>query len=94
MIEEKTYKGDKTNMHVLKTEHNCWQAIYNGTKTFEYRKNDRDFKIGDTLLLKNYYPETESTGGEIHCDITYILYGGKFGIPDDYCIMQLKIISK
>jgi hypothetical protein len=90
MVTEKTYG----NMHALKTNHACWCAIYEGKKSFEYRKNDRNYKIGDTLLLMDYYPETESTGGEIHADITYILYGGKFGIPDGYCIMQLKIIAK
>lgn len=90
MITEKTYG----RMHTLKTEHICWRAVYDGRKTFEYRKNDRDYKIGDTLLLMDYYPETETTGGEIHVEVTYILYGGKFGIPKDYCIMQFKIITK
>jgi hypothetical protein len=90
MIVEKTYG----NMHTLKTERLCWKDIYDGKKSFEYRKNDRNYKIGDTLLLMAYYPETDSTGAEIHAEITYILYGGKFGIPDDYCIMQFKIIAK
>ncbi len=89
-IEEKTYG----RMHALKTSHNVWRDIFEGRKTFEYRKNDRDYRAGDTLLLMDYYPETESTGGEIHAEVTYLLRGGQFGIPEDYCIMQFKIIVK
>ena len=90
VIKETTYG----KMHSLKTEHSCWQAVRDGRKTFEYRRNDRNYKIGDTLLLMDYCPETESTGGEIHAEVMYILYGGQFGIPKDYCIMQIRIISK
>ena len=90
MVIEKTYG----KMHTLKTDHSSWRAIYEGRKSFEYRKNDRNYKVGDSLLLMDYYPETESTGNEIHADVTYILYGGRYGIPEDYCIMQLKIITK
>ncbi|ANL35319.1 DUF3850 domain-containing protein [Rhizobium phaseoli] len=42
--------------HILK----CWpdefQAIRAGRKPFEYRKNDRDYKVGDTLLLREFDP--------------------------------------
>lgn len=43
--------------HELKTWPIFYNAILDGTKTFECRKNDRDFKVGDTLVLKEFDPE-------------------------------------
>ncbi|WP_444812245.1 DUF3850 domain-containing protein, partial [Streptococcus canis] len=34
-----------------------FEAIMDGTKTFECRYNDRDFKVGDELLLREYDPK-------------------------------------
>lgn len=39
------------NKHYLKTVQPYFDAIDQGLKTFEIRKNDRDFKVGDILVL-------------------------------------------
>lgn len=74
-----------------------FKAVKEGTKTFEIRKNDRGFKVGDTLLLKEYeqdYTIGNSfqgyTGQEITKEITYILEGGQYGLEEGYCIASLK----
>lgn len=61
------------------TEHElrCWpkyfSAIESGSKNFEIRYNDRGFKVGDTLLLCEWEPETKKyTGKQLRCLITYI----------------------
>ena len=76
--------------HFLKTEMEYWQAIKRGEKTFEVRKNDRNFKLHDIVYLQ----ETVCgiyTGMELPPkEIVYILYGGVFGIDKDYCVFQLK----
>lgn len=33
--------------HTLKIQKQYADAVLNGTKTFEIRKNDRNFKVGD-----------------------------------------------
>ncbi|VEF93151.1 Domain of Uncharacterised Function with PDB structure [Streptococcus pseudoporcinus] len=43
--------------HMLKCYPEYFEAIMDGTKTFEYRYNDRDFKVGDELLLREYDPK-------------------------------------
>lgn len=47
-------------IHELK----CWAPffwdIHEGTKTAEFRRNDRDYKVGDILVLRLYYPTIAS----------------------------------
>ena len=38
--------------HKLKLDIKFWDGVKSGKKNYEIRKNDRDFKVGDTLILK------------------------------------------
>jgi hypothetical protein len=40
--------------HQLKTWPEYFKAIHRGEKTFELRNNDRDFKKGDILILREF----------------------------------------
>jgi hypothetical protein len=76
--------------HELKTWPDHYDNIAIGIKTFEYRKNDRDYHSGDTLILRRYDPAKQQYSGErMEKVVTHILYGGECGIPDDYCVMSL-----
>lgn len=78
-------------VHELKTWPVYFRRIFEGDKTFEVRKCDRDFQIGDFLTLKEYDPDkNEYTGKLLSVYITYILHGGGFGIQDGYCVMSIK----
>jgi hypothetical protein len=60
-------------VHTLKTWPTQFNAVTSGAKTFEIRKNDRDFKVGDVLILQCYDPETQTyVGREIAKTVTYI----------------------
>ena len=48
--------------HILKTDPEVFEAVWTGAKTFEIRLNDRGFKVGDTLRLR----ETKFTGLQMH----------------------------
>lgn len=83
--------------HVLKTWPSFFKALQTGEKTFELKKNDRDFKVGDTLLLQEFNPRAEPTkqytGEELEFTITYILGGHQvvdFGLERDFVIMGIK----
>ncbi|MFS5210726.1 DUF3850 domain-containing protein, partial [Streptococcus agalactiae] len=62
------------------------EAIMDGTKTFECRYNDRDFKVGDELLLREYDPQKGYTYRCIVRKITYIL-SDFIGLKDGYVIL-------
>lgn len=61
------------NRHSLKTWPSHFQDILDRKKTFEVRKNDRYFKIRDTLLLEECDPILDSyTGKWIEVLVLYI----------------------
>lgn len=71
-------------IHELKTWPEFFNQTRNGRKKFELRQNDRDFKVGDELLLKEWSPvETVSsnmrvnepgyTGRELRVQVDYIM---------------------
>lgn len=76
-------------VHELKIWPEYFNAVLDGSKTFEVRKDDREFKVGDTLLLREYQPgsqdytvyppvirESKYTGRIIEKEISYIFKGG------------------
>lgn len=84
--------------HTLKTLERYWDAVADGRKTFEVRKNDRAFQTGDILVLEKwddegrYYrtePGTSFTPLKLRKRITYLLPGGQFGIEPGYCVLGL-----
>lgn len=68
----------------------CWsvsfRALKSGDKRFEFRKDDRPYAVGKTVHQREWNPDTEYTGDSLYHDITWIIHGGVFGIPEGYCI--------
>lgn len=63
--------------HNLKTWPDYFYALQNGYKTFELRRNDRAFKVGDILLLEEFRPGVgEYTGRTLRKRITYVMEPG------------------
>jgi len=77
--------------HKLKTWPTPFQATQLGNKTYEIRKNDRNFNVGDTLILEEYDPTTqEYTGRVMTVRVTYITQGGEWKLPPDICVMAIQ----
>ena len=78
-------------IHELKTWPEYWAEIFFGHKTFEVRQNDRDYKIGDKLILCEWdNDKKEYTGRQLARTITYILEGGQFGIEKGAVVMSIQ----
>jgi hypothetical protein len=71
-------------LHRLKTDPEVYQAVLAGRKTFEIRLNDRDFHVGDELLLMETVATGEAikagaplqyTGNEMRKRVSHVLSG-------------------
>ena len=67
-------------IHQLKCDHKYFEDLITGNKTFEVRKNDRDFHVGDYLALNeltehkcNKVGEHKKTGRSALFRVHYML---------------------
>lgn len=76
--------------HELKTRCEYFQAVFDGKKPFEVRKDDRNYQTGDWLMLREWdHGRCEYTGMWLQCYVTYKLAGGAFGVEEGYCVLGL-----
>lgn len=82
-----------SNTHELKILPQYFQAVWDGSKNFELRKNDRDYKVGDHLVLREYR-DGVYTGSFLKVIVTYILKDcTEYGLDKDYCILNFRSCS-
>jgi hypothetical protein len=75
-------------LHAIKTETSFFELILLGQKTFECRKFDRPYGIGDVVILQEFKDEGY-TGREIYAKIGAILSDNYKGISKGYCVFAL-----
>lgn len=76
-------------IHEVKILPEYFKPVKDGTKTFEIRKNDRNYQVGDSLILKEWDVEGY-TGEELTKKIVYIYEGNDmYGLRSGYCILGL-----
>jgi hypothetical protein len=81
----------------------CWpgnfEATVRGDKHHEIRVNDRDFQVGDLVILREFIPDgscdvkTRATNGVLTNNavvrrISYVSKGGTWGLPDNICVFS------
>lgn len=77
-------------VHELKTWPAYYRQVVGGFKTFEIRKNDRDYAVNDTLKLLEWDPQTEAYSGYYtEVQVSHLLAGGRFGLDPDYVVMSI-----
>lgn len=80
--------------HTLKIWPEFFEPVVNGWKTFDLRNNDRGFRVGDKLLLREWQPGSASyTGREVTKMVGYILrpdmHAPTAGLRSGYVILGL-----
>lgn len=87
-----------TKSHELKTDPEVFQAVIDGAKTYEIRKDDRGFGVGDTLVLRETFNtgaemaagrRLEYTGRRVEVKVGHILRGPIYGLADGWVIMSI-----
>lgn len=82
-------------VHELKIRSEYFKYVTNLTKTFEVRKDDRDFQISDRIILREVDKDGNYTGFGEDCEITYILgrkEEEKQYVVDGYVIIGIKLL--
>jgi len=86
--------------HKLKCWPQFFAAIVAGLKTHDLRRrDDRDFHVGDTLLLREFDPGVEAyTGRTARAVITYITSNespcalSQDALHPDFCILSIRLL--
>lgn len=82
--------------HVLKTDPDAFDSVARGLKTVEIRRRDRDYRVGDTLLLlRTRFSASEMATGQpldysgdaLAVLVTHIQTG--YELPDALCVMSI-----
>lgn len=82
---------NQDNEHQLKVWPVYYKRIQSGEKSFELRKNDRDFQTGDFVSLNEWDPKTQTySGNQTDVKITYVLQDPKFGLKKGFCVFGFK----
>lgn len=82
-------------LHNLKTWPAPFEAVWDGRKTYEIRRDDRGFAVGDHLLLQEWDPATKTFSGRmILGEVTYMTPPGQWGLPDDLCILSVSVLNR
>lgn len=76
-------------VHELKCVPEFYEGLEDGTKTFEIRRNDRDFHTGDVLIIRKFNKLLESTefGSELIFKVTYVT---TFMQTEGFVVMGIK----
>lgn len=85
--------------HALKTDPLVFDDVAKGLKTFEIRKDDRGYQVGDRLFLERTrytgaemqagFP-LEYTGEKLTAIVTHILKGPMYGLAESWVILSIK----
>lgn len=78
----------QTTVHDLRVWPDFFRSLLSGEKTFELRKDDRGFRAGDVLRLREWSKRDGYTGRELRKRVTYILSGWP-ALRPDYVAMGL-----
>ena len=82
-------------VHYLKIKPEYYKDVQCGLKTFELRKNDRDFKVGDVLMLIKLDGEGNETDQGTRVKVTYILKDcPQYGLKEGYAILGIGVDNR
>ena len=85
-------------IHHLKSWPQFFRPIRDGSRTHELRRNDRDFAVGDLLVLHEYDPEAQRyTGAECEVEVSSITSlkqpcaVSEDALHPDFCILSVRV---
>lgn len=77
--------------HELKIYPQYFEDVISGKKKFEIRKNDRKYRVGDILILKEW-DNIKYSGREARAEVIYLINDKFVGIQPGYVVMGISLI--
>ena len=85
--------GKPSNAHMLKISLEFLAPLLTKEKSFEVRYNDRKYRAGDLLVLREWHPHSGLYTGRWMCaQISYILNDPRY-CKEGYVVLGLKFIE-
>jgi hypothetical protein len=81
------------SLHHLKTTPPHFEALWDGSKTFEIRWNDRDIQLADCLVMEGWV-DGRATDRAVSALVSHILEGGQYGLADGWACLLLKYMDR
>lgn len=78
--------------HELKIYPKYFEDVTSGKKTFEVRKNDRNFQVGDILALKEW-DNIKYSGREVRAMVVYLLNDKFIGVMPGYVVLGIELVN-
>ena len=79
--------------HSLKTKSEHYIHVINGTKTAETRYNDRNYQVGDILILNEIDEHSNFTGNSCQVVVTHILDNSEY-FKTGYVMLSFHMLNK
>jgi hypothetical protein len=78
--------------HELKTIQPYYDAVARGEKTFEIRYDDRNYKVGQRLWLREYDYQAEIyPGPSVYADVTYVT---DYQQDSGYVVLGIRLVDR
>jgi hypothetical protein len=92
---EQAHAAANGRVHELKTWPGYFNAVAEGRKTYELRRDDRGYAVGDLLRLREWTPSGHAyTGREVERLVTHVLRAAPgFGLADGFVLLSLAVPS-
>ena len=84
-------RKQERKFHQIEIEARYFGDVCAGRKAFELRKNDRGYRVGDTLEMLEY-KDGKYTERAVRAEITFILEGHT-GLKEGYCILGIEVLT-
>lgn len=95
--------GPVRTVHVVKSAPTPFQAVWDGLKRFEIRRNDRDYREGDALRLREWDANLVKTTGLPNAELygytgrearARIIHYSVYEQKEGYCVLGLGEVAR
>lgn len=77
--------------HELKIYPKYFEDVISGKRSLRLEKNDRKYRVGDTLILKEW-DNIKYSGREARAEVIYLIDDKFVGIQPGYVVMGISLI--